>query len=291
MSILSLLPTVQSDFWPAESCKASLSLIDDDELVNLLGQASQSELDGIVEILIKKGGLTCQLKDLDVYRRYQPNHRFYSNDIAAEIQNFGGHTIVNVIRGRGVPYGEIVRDVAKKLRVRRSGSTEEIEAKIQYKILGEYWEGLTVSERSDLLNTIGIENRSSAISGAAPLVLVEGLRSSGFAAYKASVIIANAVAKAALGHGLSLAANASITKALSVFLGPLGWSIAGVSIVRALGSEAYRVTIPCVLQISMIRRAISFRQRRRQRIGRLRVLALITGLILVVVVVRLIYNP
>lgn len=57
-------------------------------------------------------------------------------------------------------------------------------------------------------------------------MLLEALKLSGFAAYKASVIVANAGAHALLGHGLSFAANAALTKGLAVVLGPVGWRLA-----------------------------------------------------------------
>ena len=47
----------------------------------------------------------------------------------------------------------------------------------------------------------------------------------GFSPYKLSVIIANAVARALLGRGISVAGNAALTRAISVFAGPIGLAL------------------------------------------------------------------
>ncbi len=59
--------------------------------------------------------------------------------------------------------------------------------------------------------------------------------------------------KVLLGRGLSLAANATLTRALSLFSGPVGWTIMTTWTALDLASLAYRVTIPAVLQIIILR--------------------------------------
>jgi len=256
-SSLILLPTDALEFIPAISNPASIPLIEDDELVDLLAQASESELNGIVEILTNKGRLTCSLTDLDLFKQRYPQHRAYSRDIAAEIQRFGANTLATHLfrSGRGVKYEEIVRDVASRLKISRTGSTVELEMQIQQKVLGEMWKEMTVEQRRLLLKEFGIRNAKLAAQVVLPSALIEAGHQSGFAIYKMSVIVANAVAHVILGHGLAFATNAMLIKGLSVLLGPIGWTIAGVMAASAIGGEAYRVTIPCVLEIAMIRQA------------------------------------
>jgi uncharacterized protein YaaW (UPF0174 family) len=67
---------------------------------------------------------------------------------------------------------------------------------------------------------------ASGVPAALPLVAIQAvIRVAGFAAYRLAVIVANAVARALLGRGLSLAANAALTRTIGVFAGPIGWAL------------------------------------------------------------------
>ncbi|MFK0485426.1 hypothetical protein ACISOQ_07765 [Campylobacter jejuni] len=65
----------------------------------------------------------------------------------------------------------------------------------------------------------------------------------GFKSYQIAVIVANQVMKVLLGRGLSLAANATLTRALSLFSGPVGWTIMTTWTALDLASPAYRVCL------------------------------------------------
>jgi hypothetical protein len=100
-NILSLLPLIE----------------DDEDLVPPLRQASNEELEPLVEYIIEKGGVTAQLHRTQRYKQYSGggNHRMYADDIAAEIQKFGANTFFSqTIRGgRGIKY----RKLLKKWRI------------------------------------------------------------------------------------------------------------------------------------------------------------------------------
>ncbi|HZY62085.1 MAG TPA: hypothetical protein VFE38_06110 [Edaphobacter sp.] len=243
--------------------RSGASLIAEDELIALLQQAAESELDGLVACLVERGGITCQLKRLSTYKSNYPHHRVYVNDIAAELQKFGANTLASTFRsGRGVLYEEIVRDVAKRLGVRREGSTAEVEKRITQKLAEKYWEGATPEQRAALLKQVGIRDVALVALPALPAAVISAIHLSGFAAYQLTVIVANAVAHALLGHGLSFAVNAGLTKGVSVFAGPPGWCLVGFLTAQSIASEAYRVTIPAVAQVAMIRSAIEARRER-----------------------------
>lgn len=282
------LPLSSSEFLPAICGPASLPLIEDDELVAMLEGAAESELDGLVQTLIEKGGLTCQLSCLSAFRGNQPRHRAYARDIAAEIQKFGANTLASQIfrSGRGVTYGEIVGDVASKLGLGRGKNVLANEAAIVEKLMGDMWRQLTPAQRADLLREFKVRDYSAIPKSVVPVALIEATRASGFAAYKMSVIIANAAAHVILGHGLSFVTNAAITKSLSVALGPPGWCFAALIAAQGIASEAYRVTVPCVLQVSMIRLASLEREkiRRRQKTKWILKVATIASLILLTLI-------
>ena len=79
------------------------------------------------------------------------------------------------------------------------------------------------------------------------------MRASGFLAYQLAVVVANGVARAVLGRGLTFAANAALTRLLGILVGPVGWAITGAWTAIDLASPAYRVTVPCVVQVAAIR--------------------------------------
>lgn len=85
------------------------------------------------------------------------------------------------------------------------------------------------------------------------LALQIAIRQSGFMAYKIALIVANAIAKAILGRGLSLAANAGIARTIGIFAGPIGWLITGLWVAVDIAGPAYRVTIPTVIQVAFLR--------------------------------------
>ncbi len=58
--------------------------------------------------------------------------------------------------------------------------------------------------------------------------------------------------KAIFQRGLSLGANAALTRGLSILTGPVGWIITGVWTAIGIAGPAYRVTVPaCVLVVTL----------------------------------------
>jgi uncharacterized protein YaaW (UPF0174 family) len=233
-----------------------LPLIEDDPLVELLSKATNEELAPLVEILCTKGGLMCQLALTASYRNNQPNHQAYVRDIAAEIQKFGANTLKTLLLrgGKGVPYEQIVRDVAGRVGV-KSGekSTREIEREIVTKLLMEAYETMSPEQRRELLLSLKIWDHKLLLAPGGVEAARLAIQHSGFAVYKGSMIVANAAAQQLLGHGLSLATNAALTKGIAVFAGPVGLVFAALLGGNALAAPARRVTVPIVLQVAAIR--------------------------------------
>ncbi|MGA2859755.1 MAG: hypothetical protein ABSE40_23035 [Candidatus Sulfotelmatobacter sp.] len=66
------------------------------------------------------------------------------------------------------------------------------------------------------------------------------------------------------GHGLVFAANAGLTKGLALFAGPVGWALDALWGGMIAAGPAYRVTIPCVVQVALIRQSMLCRKRERK---------------------------
>ena len=238
---------------PATTPVTELPLIKDDrDLVPLLRSTSNELLDPLVGYLTKP--LTSDLDLTNIYKTYYPDHLKYADEISAELQLFGGNTFANRIRGYGVRYAEICRDVAKRLKVNfnESTSVENIESQILMKVLEDAWGKMSGEEKGAFLDELGVEH--SKLPNALPLIAVQAaIRASGFLAYQIAVIVANEVTKHVLRRGLTVAANRGVAKGLSVLAGPIGLAIAALWTAIDLAGPAYRVTIPSVIQVALIR--------------------------------------
>jgi len=270
----------------AKSGTPPLPLIEDDpDLVPLLRQATNEELAPLVAYIIEKGGITAELVHTYRYIQNFPNHRMYADDIAAEIQRFGANTIANLFRdGRGKPYREILVRAAKKsgMRVRAKDEVAEIELRIISLVLGRAWHKMPREERQELIDSLQMHKVPGLKGPAATGGLQALIQAAGFGPYKLAVIAANAVATPVLGHGLSLAANAALTKSISIFAGPVGWAISALWLTTLATGPAYRVIMPCILQVALIRQAALVKERAARRRRWLWSLIICLGILLVI---------
>jgi uncharacterized protein YaaW (UPF0174 family) len=271
-------------------------VVDDMDLVPLLRQASNEELAPLVEYILNKGGWSAELDATIVFKKHYPNHRMYADDIAAEIQMFGANTLTSNLfrKGRGVPYREIVRDVARRCDVKSQwrANVEDIEAGIVEAVLTRACPPMTPDERKIALSSLQV-HEVQGLKGAASIgALQTAIQAGGFLPYQAAVVVSNGLAHATLGHGLSYAANAALTKGMAIFAGPVGWAFTALLGSMALGGPAYRVTIPCVVQVALIRQMWSRRlEEERKRRRKRRIQIMLWFAIAIIVVALIVYLP
>lgn len=231
----------------------------EDSDLAFLQYASQPDLDTLVNILIrnKDGSIrfTENLTHSQEYQTHAPAHHRYWKNIAAELQEYGANTLVTMVRGTGVPYKEILIDVCKTMKVNfnKESSTERIESCLLMKVLTDTAEQLSEEELRELAKQAGITHAGKMAKPALLATLQGAVHAGGFAAYQLTVIIANSIARQIMGHGLSLAANASLTKGLSLLVGPVGLALSSVWTISNIAGPAYRVTIPACLFVACIR--------------------------------------
>ena len=230
----------------------------DTDLVPLLRSATNEQLAPLVGYLTddNTGRISSQLDETMAYLRHYPDHRCYVDDIAAEIQLFGGNTMANILRGHGAQYREICCDVAHRLKVNfnEAAPVETIESSILMKILEEAWNKMDPGQRTALLTALGLEHAKVPTGPFALLAIRSGLQLGGFLSYQVAVIIANRVSHMLLKRGLSLAANRLLSRSLATVAGPIGAVLMALWAAYDIAGPAYRVTIPCVIQVALIRR-------------------------------------
>jgi len=231
-----------------------------DEDLEFLKELESKDLEQLVEILIyDKDGekrYTEELSESEGYKKYYPDHVKYWQDIVEELQRFGGNSFVNMLRlGEGVLYKEILIDVCDKLKVNynKNSNVERIETNLLMKILEDALEKMSDEERKELAKSIGLKNTQNFSAQTMTGVFQAIFRAGGFKSYQLTLIIVNAILKALIGRGLSLGANAALTRTMAILTGPIGWVITGLWTAIDIAGPAYRVTIPAVIEIAALR--------------------------------------
>ena len=231
----------------------------DDADLEFLKDCDNEDLDILVTYLTKgKNGearLSEELTNKPEYKQYNPNHKMYWREIAAELQGYGGNTFATMARGdKGILYKEILTNVCKKMKVNfnPNSSVELIEMNLLMKILTDSLDKMTPEQLKEVVEATGIKT-TSFTPQAVTAALQVAARMSGFAIYKIALIVANAVARAIIGRGLSIAANAALARSLSILIGPIGWVITALWTLIDIAGPAYRVTIPSVVQVAYMR--------------------------------------
>lgn len=227
--------------------------------LDFLSEVSSENLDILVTYLTKdedgKTRLTEELTGTDEYKDNYPDHCEYWDLIAAELQCFGANSFMTLFRGgKGVLYEEILTDVCDKLDVEyhKNDNVEEKEEQLLMKILEGSLEKMSKSELRQIVKDLNLET-TSFTPQAVTAAIQAGISVSGLLTYQVALIVANSIAKAILGSGLSIAANAGLTRVIGMFAGPIGWFITGLWTAIDIAGPAYRVTIPAVIQVAFLR--------------------------------------
>jgi len=240
-----------------EEFAMTINYLSDPDL-DFLENASNEDLDTLFLYLTKdKDGdarLTGDLENDHQVIRYHPDHHIYWQKIAAEVQYYGGNTIANNMRGHGAFYRKVLIDVCKKLKVNfnETAPISIIEQNLLMKIMTTSLEKMNEEELTDVVNEMHIPVTSftkQALTAAIQGAIIAG----SFSTYTMAVIIANQVARALAGRGLAVAANAALTRTIGIFAGPIGWVLLSLWTIIDVAGPAYRVTIPCVIQIAYLR--------------------------------------
>ncbi|WP_339535514.1 ubiquinol-cytochrome C chaperone family protein [Pseudomonas hunanensis] len=228
------------------------------DIEKLLAVSDVDDISALVNYLTDNGSGRLAL-DGDACKRLvaaRDAGRYSAGDrelIAKEIRLFGGNSILNLFRKDGVPYQEIVEDVAKHLKVNfGKDPINVIEQEILGKILTRAFEQMSDEERKVILDELGVTNYSTT-GPAAAIAAICAAKAGGFATFKIATIVANAIAKAILGKGLTFVVNGQLMRTISVAIGPIGWAITALWTAADLASPAYRVTVPCVVQLAYMR--------------------------------------
>ena len=208
----------------------------EDSDLEFLKKCSDEELNNLAFILTKDtdGGerKNCSLNSCEEYQKHYPKHSKYCAELIRELQEFGGNTIANLTRGKGVVYREILEDVCSHEGIefkKEEVTIFELEEKFSKKYLGERFRHLTQEQQSELLKDLNISSTSFAEQGLL----------------------------AALKVGGAFVAKQVASKPLAMLIGPAGWVANAAWVTYDISGPAYRVTKPAILEIYLLRQKAS----------------------------------
>jgi len=162
-------------------------------------------------------------------------------------------------------------DVCDKLKVHynKSDTTIDIENNLIMKIIKDSLENISEEERIQLAKELGLKNSTNLTNEILLASFQAIFKLGGFQSYQLTVIVANAVLQALIGRGLSIAANATLTKTMAILTGPIGWTITALWTAITIAGPAYRVTIPAVIEIAALRKKYNYMMKQESWIKKL----------------------
>lgn len=236
----------------------STYITDDHDLIEVIHSAAEEDLGILADFITdnNKGRISLDNAvrvQMDTFKRMGKLTE-NSDLLIKEIQEFGGNSIINFFRGKGVSYREIVVDVADHMKAKfdKSDSVETIELKILLAVVEKSMEKMSPEEQREFFEKVS-GGKVMGIGPMAMAALQTIILAGGFSSYMLATTVANAVAKQLIGRGLGFAAAGGLMRIIAQFAGPIGWALTAIWSAFDLASPAYRVTVPCVVQIAFMR--------------------------------------
>lgn len=174
--------------------------------------------------------------------------------IAGELQHFGGDSVVNLFRRKGVLYREMLCDVCDKFQVKydKKSCAYDIENLLIERLVEMSWEEMSEAERQSTLQTVQV----SSVVAPGSQMIIQMIRSKGVGSLAWSSWLAQSARFAftpfALSNiGAAGAAGFVAQRGVGALAGPL--AVVALAVPMLTGT-AYRVTVPVVIQIAYMRR-------------------------------------
>lgn len=174
---------------------------------------------------------------------------------ADALRKAGSHGLMSAMRGKDVPYEEVVKDVARKLGA-KSVSDTMLAAELEKHAVGAAMEQMLAkaspAERKAMMAELA---KGQATSSAGLMTATGGLvlaNLSGFGLYMAASSSLAAVT-GAVGLTLPFAVYTGLSSVLGVVTGPVGWAALALVAVFKFGGAEYQKTVPGVIAIASCR--------------------------------------
>lgn len=222
----------------------------DETLVALLLNADKNDIDLLIDYITPDGKFNFSQSDrVKKALRDGKNSEAVDEEtlrlLIRELQHFGGNTVMNLFRRNGVSYSEIVDDVAShlKIKVAKNAPVKEKESLIIDAVFASSWSKMSDDDRRQLLRDMGINTSIS----------LDKLSRMELPLLQRAAMVASGLAQIATGKALPLIAGLGIGRVLGVLTGPVGLALTGLYTAYDISNPAFRITLPCVVQIAWIR--------------------------------------
>lgn len=249
----------------------------------LFSVADSEDLDILTDYITDNGKGRLAL-DSGVCKRLvasRAKHHYSNADrrlIKKEFLLFGGNSLANLSRSllRGislipgfgtalpevnatVEYRTVVCEVANQVGASydSSGSVLDVEKALLIHIFNQGVEKLSPDERDRVMSELGVKNMTSAggatIGGATVIGAAAWASMAGTGGMYVASTVASAVSSQLIGRAVTGGALAVAGRPLAMLAGPVGLAVGALWTIAGLSSPAYRVTLPCVVQIAFMR--------------------------------------
>ncbi|QMM76404.1 hypothetical protein HVW95_10535 [Escherichia coli] len=222
----------------------------DETLVALLLNADKNDIDLLIDYITPDGKFNFSQSDrVKKALRDGKNSEAIDEEtlrlLIRELQHFGGNTVINLFRRNGVSYSEIVDDVAShlKIKVAKNAPVKEKESLIIDAVFASSWNKMSDDDRRQLLRDMGINTSIS----------LDKLSRMELPLLQRAAMVASGLAQIATGKALPLIAGLGIGRVLGVLTDPVGLALTGLYTAYDISNPAFRITLPCVVQIAWIR--------------------------------------
>lgn len=206
----------------------------DTALLALLKKAESQHIDYLVDVLTDNGkgrlALSSSIKDFLLAEKVEQDYTEQGlRHLLHELQEYGGHSVVNMFRSEPLNYAELLTDVHKKLNGLDSKKKDDTqkEKEIVLSLFGQEWQSLEDHSRWERCT------ETKVVTGFFKMEDNLNFDEKGF------VI------------GLSTAASAAAFVALRMF--PATAIVSTLGLASKSVGEAYRITIPFIAHIAMLK--------------------------------------
>lgn len=193
-------------------------------------------------------------KDAPAWKAGMTPNRDVANTAVEELLTAGSHSFWS-----NRTYAEIVEATCKKVGAvpAVTENVVENERRLLQKMFADAWDQMSPSERAGIMaDQPGVSGSMLTATGTLAVQLLLK-QFGGFMTYRIALIVANTIARAVLGRGLTFAANATLTRVLGAALGPVGWAVSGVWLALDIAGPAWRKVLPATVFAATLRSALA----------------------------------
>ena len=249
---------------PSRSFASSHADISMDKDLRFLAHCENSELRKLFDILSHdKDGrirLSESLTARDVYlENYPENMRALAPAIADELLRFGSNSLVTAAR-HGVPdsYETVVRRVCRQMDVHigKYDDAATMEHALLESVCTSAIKSMSAAELRNLADKARIPIKSLKKQALMAAILAT-MRISPVIFRRVALSVTYEILSYLMGRGVAVVGARALQRSFGILIGPLNWILLLLWAVWDCASPAYRVCIPAVIQIAIMRLTLS----------------------------------